>query len=142
MTEFKLPRIIRTERSAPPDPPTGYEQGNRDGLLTARSALLATRDIDVALRTLDQLIDSKQQDLWNTLAIFQVSSPEAASLRHQLRGPFGVGVDAEGRVLFLRIPNSKNPMAPIEYDTGVMGLLKRANELESQLKRTERDLTA
>lgn len=114
-----------------PAKPSGYEQGYRDGLLTARSALIGTMMIDVAILALNDLIDSKTQDLWSTMALVQVLTPEAHALRMQLRAPFGAAIDSEGRMLFLRVPNP--PHAPLDYDTGVMALLEKVALLEQEI---------
>lgn len=108
-----------------------YEQGYRDGLLSARSALLSGKSPEATLEALESIIDSKNQDLWNTMALVQVLSPEAAALRLQMRAPFGAAIDSEGRVLFLRVPNAKHPAVPIEYDTGVMALLEQNAQLRA-----------
>ncbi len=126
--------VIRPESQPPPEAAI-YEQGYRDALLTARSALLAaaraSNSVNAALVELDALIEDQNQDLWSTMAIVKVLSPEGASLRQQLRAPFGAAIDSEGRMLFLRIPNAKNTMSPLEYDTGVMGLLEENARLKA-----------
>lgn len=126
----------------PKDPmtdPSPYEQGYRDALLTAKAL---TRSLIVKLgnansegewafeeveRELDKLIDLKNHDLWNLLALAQVdlsAYPEAEALRAMLRAPTGVLIDSGGRVLFIRLNGT-------EYDTGVLALLDENARLKA-----------
>lgn len=102
--------------------PSPYEQGFRDGLLTARAltvVLAGEPGVGTFGAKLDELIDQKNHDLWNILALAQADlsqHPEAESLRRIFRAPSGVLIDSRGRMLFLRLNGA-------EYDTGVLALL-------------------
>jgi|SRR5882724_2345794 len=99
-----------------------YEQGFRDGLLTARALtviLVGEPGVGTFGVKLDALIDQRNHDLWNILALAQADlsqHPEAESLRRVFRAPSGVLIDSQGRMLFLRLNGA-------EYNTGVLALL-------------------
>lgn len=105
-----------------PGPPPPYEQGFRDGLLTARALtviLAGEPGVGTFGVKLDELIDQRNHDLWNILALAQADlsqHPEAESLRRIFHAPSGVLIDSRGRMLFLRLNGA-------EYDTGVLALL-------------------
>lgn len=121
--------------------PSPYEQGFRDALLTARSLLLMTQDLDIAIRGLDQQIDDKNHDLWNLLALAKVpEAPDLLMLRQLLRSPRGALIDGQGRMLFLRLPGAQ-PGSYVEYDTGVTTLLTRLHKIETELAQTKKEST-
>lgn len=131
-------RCGQTIASADPDP-SPYEQGFRDGLLSARASLEPIIDQERGLdgeaewtvlkcaRELEKLIDQKNHDLWNLLAIARADlsrHPEAEGLRAMLRAPSGLLVNSSGQVLFIRIKGT-------EYDTGVLALLEEVERLKA-----------
>lgn len=127
--------------------PSPYEHGFRDGLLTAHASLVARSRECIGIREgvgsyfapqpvdalpliaqdITALLDQKNHDLYNLLAIAQVDlsrHPEAQALRSMLRAPTGLLIDGEGRVLFIRLNGT-------EYETGVMGLLEEVERLKA-----------
>lgn len=111
-----------------PSPPSPYEQGYRDALLSVRAMILAAGHTMSISGQVSDLIDRSNFDLWNLLALAQVdlsAYPEAAELRELLRAPNGVIIDSAGRMLFLRIQGT-------EYDTGVLGLQQEIARLSRQ----------
>lgn len=132
----------RYEVSVQVEPTLPYEQGFRDGLLTAQATLAAIETqgesfkdsesnlgavLDRFVDRLDALIDQKNHDLWNLLAIARADlsrHPEAEVLRTMLRAPSGLLVNSSGQVLFIRIKET-------EYDTGVLALLEEVERLKA-----------
>jgi hypothetical protein len=108
--------------------PSPYEQGFRDALLSVRAQLFGEGwPVKVTCGWLDDLIDQKNHDLWNLLAIAQVDlshHPEAEGLRAMLRAPSGLLINSEGQVLFVRIKGT-------EYDTGVLALREEVERLKA-----------
>lgn len=113
--------------------PSPYEQGFRDALLSVKASItdLLTstngdditeeehRGIEMVGKPLDSLINQKNHDLWNILALAQVDSAgvsESAPLRRMLRAPSGILIDTLGRMLYVRLNGA-------DYDTGVNALL-------------------
>lgn len=109
--------------------PSLYEQGFRDALLTVNSLTNMTQDLDIVRRGLHQLIEEKNHDLWNLLAIARADLfdyPEAEALRTIMTAPSGVAIDVEGRVLFLRLQGT-------EYTTGVVELIRENTALRAEI---------
>ena len=109
--------------------PSPYEQGFRDALLTVNSLLNMTEDLGIVRRGLHQLIEEKNHDLWNLLAVARADLfdyPEAQALRALMTAPSGVAIDVDGRMLFVRLQGT-------EYDTGVVALIRENTALKASI---------
>lgn len=53
--------------------------------------------------------------------------PAVEILRRMIPGPTGMAIDGASRILLLRVNGN-------EYDTGVLALLERVNQLEAELR--------